>query len=243
MSRQLLLPANTEGESSFSSFYAADNAALLAELQAMARGEGVRRTLYFWGEGGSGKSHLLHACCQLARQRRRPAAYLSAAQLAAEAVPAAEAWPHALVCVDDFQAAAGRRGLQSALFAVHEKLRGHHGALVVAADQPLGGVEMGRLKLELKDLESRLLSGAVHRLKPLNEQDKRAALKARARHKGFELNEPALAFILTYYRRDAASLFALLERIDGASLAAHRKVTVPFIKSLLQSPGGDGPGG
>ncbi|MDA7968363.1 MAG: DnaA regulatory inactivator Hda [Gammaproteobacteria bacterium] len=224
MSRQTLIPAPSESESSFASFYAGENAALLEELRRISRGARAVRVLYFWGDAGSGKSHLLHACCRHARALRRPHAYWPAAGAPPDA---AQADPRALVCIDDFHAAAADDAWQAALLGLYEKLR-LHGGLVVAADRPVN-----ELQLRLKDLESRLLSGGVIRMRRLSERDRLAALRARARSKGFELSDQALHFMLARHSRDTASLFSLLERIDSASLAAQRKITVPFIKSLL----------
>lgn len=227
MNRQTLIPVSAEAESSFDSFHAGGNAELLAELRRIVRGDRVRRVLYFWGEAGSGKTHLLNACCQLARALGKPHAYLPVT--GAQPGPQPDRIePQALLCVDDFQAAAASAAWQAALFEIYEKLLGHAGAMVVAANQPVGALNLG-----LKDLESRLVGGGVSRLVRLNESDTLAALQSRARRKGFELNDPVLQFIITYYRRDTASLFSLLDRIDNASLAQQRRITVPFIKSLL----------
>ncbi len=232
MNRQTLIPASGEGESSFDSFRVGDNAELLAQLRCMVHGTRATRVLYFWGERGSGKTHLLNACCQLARQLGKPNAYLPVHGSAPQPGRIDRIEAHAVACIDDFQAAAARYSWESALLALYEKLRnpsdGGSGALVVAANQPLEALDLG-----LKDLESRMASGGISRLVHLNDQDKLAALRARARQRGFVLSDSVLQFIITYYRRDTASLFSLLDRIDNASLAQQRKITVPFIKSLL----------
>ena len=240
MTRQVLIPASLEAESSFDSYWVGGNPdgnsdsnpgsnhALLAEFQQIVRGTRPRRVLYFWGEAGVGKTHLLNACCQLADTLQKPHAYLPVAGPQPDLPQLERIAPDALLCVDDFHAAATSDSWQAALFGLYEKLLGHAGAMVVGANQPIGALNLG-----LKDLESRLVSGGVRKLVPLSEQDKLAALASRARQKGFELSDQVLQFITTYYRRDTASLFSLLERIDNASLAEQRKITVPFIKSLL----------
>ena len=231
MNRQTLIPVSVEAESSFDSFCAGDNTELRAELRRIVRGVRARRVLYFWGDAGSGKTHLLNACCHLARAQGKPHAYLpvdaaaSAQQIQAQLERIA---PASLVCIDDFQTAAASPAWQAALFDLYEKLLSNDGTVVVAATQPIGALNLG-----LKDLESRLVSGGVYRLVRLSEQDKLTALKSRARRRGFELTDPVLQFIITYYHRDTTSLFALLDRIDNASLAEQRRITVPFIKSVI----------
>lgn len=226
MNKQTLIPVSAEDESSFDSFCVGDNAELLAELQRIVERTRARRVLYFWGEVGIGKTHLLNACCQLAHTLDMPHAYLPVD--ASTPAQLDHIQPQSLVCVDNFQAIAANDSWQDALLGLYEKLLNQHGAMVVAANQPINA-----LNLTLKDLQSRLVSGGIYRLAPLNETNKLAALKSRARQKGFELSDQLLQFIITYYQRDTASLFSLLERIDSASLAQQRKITVPFIKSLL----------
>lgn len=230
MNRQTLIPVSAENESSFDSFRIGDNAELCAELQRIVHNARARRVLYFCGPGGSGKTHLLSACCQAARALGKPHAYLPVDGQPPDSAQLNRIETHGLLCVDDCQLSVTSEAWQLALLGLYEKLLNHTntGAMVVA-----GNRTVGMLNLALPDLASRLVSGGVYPLTPLSEPDKLAALQARARQKGFELNDQLLQFIITYYRRDTASLFSLLERIDHASLAEQRKVTVPFIKSLL----------
>ena len=227
MKRQTLIPGRVEAEHSFAGYQVGDNGELLAELRHIVRRDRPRRVLYLWGEAGCGKTHLLNACCHLACSLQRPHAYLPVDRPQPDPAQLASIAPGALLCVDDFQAATGE-AWQIALFGLYEKLLGGDGAMVVGANQPVGALD-----LELKDLQSRLASGGVYRVAALSETEQLAALATRARQRGFELSDPVLRFIITYYRRDTASLFALLERIDNASLAEQRKITIPFIKSLL----------
>lgn len=252
MNGQTLIPVATDSEHGFGCFYAADNAELVAELRRMVseigaddggpggdgngpggdgnnggNAAGDRRVLYLWGEAGSGKTHLLNACCQSALNAGASHAYLPARGVAPGAAELARIGAQALVCVDDAEGALGA-DWQDALFALYEGLQAHGGALIVAADRPPAA-----LNLTLKDLQSRLVSGGVFRLARLGDAGNMVALRARARLRGFELPDAALRFILAHYRRDTASLFALLDRIDAASLAERRRITVPFVKSLL----------
>ncbi len=227
MSRQKLIPTNTEEESSFSGFCVGDNAELIAELQRIVHQLHLFRVLYLYGEAGSGKTHLLNACCQLSRTLRQPHIYLPVGE-ASEVVLPEHIAPQSLLCIDNLQACREYSAWQVKLLGLYEKLSTNAGAVIVAADCPTD--ELG---LQFKDLQSRLVSGGVYKVAKLNDTDKRAALKARARQKGFDLNDQLLQFMMTYYRRDTVSLFALLDRIDHVSMAEKRNITVPFIKSLM----------
>jgi DnaA family protein len=72
-------------------------------------------------------------------------------------------------------------------------------------------------------------------LKPLGEVQRRALVRARAAARGIELDEPVLDWRFAREKRDLGSLLGVLERVDAASLAAQRRVTVPFLRKLLES--------
>jgi len=73
----------------------------------------------------------------------------------------------------------------------------------------------------------------------LTDGDRIAALIFKADQMGFEIAPQAGRFLLTHYDRDPASLWALLEKLDKASLAAKRKLTLPFLKQILNEDSHD----
>ncbi len=56
----------------------------------------------------------------------------------------------------------------------------------------------------------------------------------RAERRGMTLVEEVGKYILTHCPRHMSTLFAALDVLDKASLAAQRKLTIPFVKSVLQ---------
>jgi DnaA family protein len=69
----------------------------------------------------------------------------------------------------------------------------------------------------------------------LHDEELLAALQLRAQWRGLELSHEAAGFLLRRVTREAAALFELLDVADQAALAAQRKLTVPFLKSVLES--------
>jgi hypothetical protein len=67
----------------------------------------------------------------------------------------------------------------------------------------------------------------------LDDADKLQALHLRGQARGFELPDDVGGYLLLRLPRDMHALFAVLDRLDYASLAAQRRLTVPFIKSIL----------
>jgi len=91
-----------------------------------------------------------------------------------------------------------------------------------------------QLGIGLPDLVSRLSACAQATLKPLPDADRREALRQRAQARGLVLDDAVLDWLFARTQRDLGSLTALLERLDRESLAAQRRITVPFLRQLLQ---------
>ncbi len=85
-----------------------------------------------------------------------------------------------------------------------------------------------------RDLATRLATGLTYRVLPLTDAEKRAALAAHAKARGFALSEEVSAYLLTHARRDMGSLMATLDALDRYSLETGRAVTVPLLKAAMQ---------
>ncbi len=233
MSGQTVLPVSAADEVTLQNFAGKGNDILLGELDILVRGLRASNVLFLWGGRGFGKTHLLNACCVAARKCGRNGVYLNMQQshlTAGDSLFDLDVLvPETLVCIDGLDCVADSASLQQGLFAVYERVIGQGGAVLVSSSKPLK-----ELSLSLKDLESRLSIGGIYQISELNDAEKYVALQQRAENRGFRLDNNVMAFILSHYSRDTRSLFALLDRLDNASLRSHRKITIPFIKSLIQ---------
>lgn len=226
---QLPLGVGLREGPSLTNFEPGANHEVVAALNAVAAGGGGP-CLYLWGPSGCGKTHLLEALCRALSSTGRRSAYLplrAAGALEPDVLLGLEAF--ALVCIDDVDAVSGQSAWEEALFHLYNRLEAAGGTLVVAARQPPGTAPYG-----LADLRSRFAAGAVYRLHALDEAGRRAALRRRARERGFEIPDEVLTYLLRRRARDMHSLFALLERLDRGTLAAKRRVTIPFVRTLLE---------
>lgn len=223
MSRQLLLGVALRDGITFDNFRAGPNPAAVALLR-----DGREPYVFVWGEAATGKSHLLQAACHAAAEAGECAAYLPLAEpgLCAELLDGLEQC--ALVACDDLHAIAGDPVWEEALFHLYNRIRGAGGRLLCAARGAPGAIG-----LRLPDLVSRLGSGPVFRLEPLDDAEKARALQLRARGRGFELGDEVVGYLLRRSARDLHALFALLDRLDEASLTEQRRITVPFVRTLL----------
>jgi DnaA family protein len=85
-----------------------------------------------------------------------------------------------------------------------------------------------------RDLATRLATGLTYRVLPLTDAEKREALAAHARARGFDLAEDVSSYLLTHARRDMGSLISVLDVLDRFSLETGRPVTVPLLKAAIQ---------
>ena len=229
MNRQTLIPADASNDIALENFYERGNEILIQELKNLLSGARTRPIMYLWGESGSGKTHLLNACCIAASTRSKPGIYVSlTGQSDDELDQLIPVVANTILCIDDIGTIAGLDDVQVKILSLYESMIQNSGTLIVSGSAP-----PGKINLELKDLESRLACGGVYHIRPLDETGKQQALRHRASTRGFGLDEKVIAFIMSRCNRDTGSLFALLDKIDSASLRDHRKITIPFLKTLL----------
>ena len=225
---QLPLSVTLRHPRRFSNFIAGPNAGAVAVLRDLLAGR-VRGVVYLWGGSGSGKSHLLEACCGDASVHGRPVAYLPLAGARVEPDMLNGLADIALLCIDDVDSVAGDGAWEEALFHLYNQAEQASCPMVLSAS-----VAPRTAAWKLPDLASRLTAAVVWRLHALNDTECRAALQLHARERGFELSDGVVTFVMKRLRRDMLSLSTFLDRLDQSSLAAQRRVTVPFVKALLE---------
>lgn len=228
MNAQLPLALRWPPHQRLASFIAGPNAAALDLVARVAAGQD-HAWLYLAGPSGSGRTHLLIAACAAAQADGRSAQYLPLARLGDDCVEAIRGCGGGdLLALDDLDAMAGNPAAEHALFDLYNRCRAENTNLLFAASAPPAQLGIG-----LPDLVSRLSACTQIVLKPLDEVERRALVRERALERGIELETAALDWLFTRRKRDLATLLELLERIDRASLAAKRRVTVPFLRSLV----------
>jgi DnaA family protein len=75
----------------------------------------------------------------------------------------------------------------------------------------------------------------VFQVHSLDEQERVMALQLRSRHRGLELPDDTARYLLKRSRRDMASLYEVLDRLDKEALRAKRRLTIPFVRSIFES--------
>lgn len=218
--KQLALGVSLRAAAVFENFVAGPNIEVLSALQAPGRDP-----IWLWGARGCGKTHLLQATCAAAPG---PAAYFPLdLGLPPEALRGFAACR--VLCVDDVDAVAGNLDWERALFRLFNEAGELDSRLVFAA-----GAAPRQIAWRLEDWRSRAASCVVYHIHELDEQGRAQALQLRAAQRGLQLPQETLDYLMKRLPRDLHTLFRILDELDEASLAAQRRLTIPFIRAALE---------
>jgi len=212
----------------FESFVPGSNTVATGLARQTAIGNGEKQ-LYFWGDRGLGKSHLLQASCNLAAKNRRTVCYLTQAEILNQSVEIFDGLEQIeLICLDDIETWLTDKSWEIALFDLINRVRENSHCLIMASDHP-----PDEAFVKLPDLRSRLAWGPVFQLQNLSDNEKFQALRYRAQQNGLELPENVADYLMRRYPRDMFALFERLAVLDKASMAMQRKLTIPLLKSVF----------
>lgn len=228
MNQQLPLAVSLPPEATLSDFVAGANLQPLDALQRVAHGK-TSEPLYLSGPPGAGKTHLLMGATALAQQLGRGSSYLPLSQLAAFSPELLLGLDELdLIALDDVQAIVGNPVWEQALFRLFNRARDCRTSLIFGADRGPTSLD-----LTLPDLKSRLAWGISYRLQPLDDQGRITLLLHHARQRGLEMTPAVARWIVSRCSRGPGDLLELLARLDEASLAEKRKLTLPFVQAHL----------
>jgi len=229
MINQLTLGVGLKDEATFLNYYTGKNTLLVEELKKSAQGVG-ERVIYFYGASGQGSTHLLHACCHESNCQGLTSVYIPLASLIDFSPAIFEGLETLnLICIDDIHVIAGKPLWEEAFFHAYNRIHDAGARLIVTAN-----VSPKSLGLTLSDVVSRLSWGIVFQMQSLTDDEKLHVLIMRAERRGMTLSEEVGKFILRHCPRRLSTLFAALDALDKVSLAAQRKLTVPFVKTVLE---------
>lgn len=246
MMNQLALGISLSDDATFANFLVGRNQALINFLQnitnhtkndlteAVAQNvdKGLKdNMIYLWGSASSGLSHLLQACCHFLSEQGKTCLYLPLNQ-------ANELSPQILenldqinfIAIDDIDAIAGQKQWEEQLFHFYNNIQHIKNTYIIFAAHNAAK----QLPLGLPDLQSRLCHLVSLHVQSLEDHEKLMVLQMRAHARGLEITTRVGAFLLNRCSRNMGSLFQILEKLDQASLIAQRKLTIPFVKSVLR---------
>lgn len=229
---QLFLGLNLSDEATFANFFAhtqSPNALVVSSLLNFFNDQ-QENFIYLWGASGSGVTHLLQAVCHQSQEKNLSFQYLPLRELVGyspeELCNGLEVLD--LICLDGFEAVAGRQDWEKALFNLFNRMQEQRHKLIISAN-----ASVRELPVKLADLSSRLQWGLTLHLQNMTDIEKQSALQMRAKVRGLELTDEVSQFLIQRLARDTNELFWQLQRLDNASLQEQRKLTIPFVKKVL----------
>ena len=168
--------------------------------------------VYLFGPAGCGRSHLLLGQCAAAERRGLRCAFLpltERAALAPQMLEGLEALD--LVAVDDVQAIAGDPEWEEALFGLFNRCRDCATRMVFSAN----------------------CGPAALPLQPLDDAGRMQLLRSLAARRALALPEDVARYLLERTPRHPRDLVDTVARLDQASLAEKRRLTIPFVRDSL----------
>ncbi len=223
---QLPLDIQLDGTARLDNFYIGENRQILQRLTNLHLMS--NDFIFIWGRSHVGKSHLAQAICRHYADNDLTAAYfpLSNKALFPEVLDGLEYSD--LVCLDAFESIADNKDWQIAIFNLFNKLKHNNRQFVIFSEH-----SPNNISLELNDLKSRLNSMEVYKLVELNAQQQRDFVLSTAEHRGLEIPADVAQFILSRSSRGVDDLISIIDLLDTQSIAQQRKITVPFVKKVL----------
>lgn len=171
--------------------------------------------MLIYGPEGSGKSHLGHIWAT-----RAQATIIDAASL----TPSFTETIHGHVLVEDIETLPEERALLHLFNASKEN---GYSLLLSAACAPAG------LPFQLPDLTSRLLSIQAIAIGQPDDDMLLGAMRKQFADRQMKVDDEVIAYLLPRIERSLSAVKQLVEQLDRAALAEHKKLTVPFVKSIL----------
>jgi DnaA-homolog protein len=222
--QQMALDIGLKPVASLDSFLAGPNVAALEHLKLWAS-SAMRSPVptYLWGESASGKTHLLKAVREALRGQGANVGWIDAQ--VHEPPEFNPAW--SAVILDDVHLYTAVQ--QHAAFNWFINAQTEQRWVLAAGTLPPADLQLR------DDLRTRLGWGHVYALHVLTEQERRAVLRQEADARGVFLGDEVMDFMLKRFSRDLGSLMQLLQQLDGYALSTKRAITIPLIKSMLES--------
>ncbi len=228
MTQLLLKGLQPPAHMTFANFYGGQNQNVVDYLEQALLTQ--KNSVYLWGSHGCGLTHLLHALCETASQQQKTTMYVplkDASLYTPEILANVEQVD--ILCLDDIDAVIGQTLWEEALFDAYNRIRDNHTIWVCTAKSSVRG-----LNCTLADLQSRLSWGEVFHIELLSEEERTVVLQLRAKERGMIVSDEVIHFLLNHYQRDLGALLLLLEKLDSASLAEKKRLTIPFVKEVLE---------
>ncbi|MDN3649751.1 DnaA regulatory inactivator Hda [Reinekea marina] len=225
---QMPLHVTFKDNAVFEDYLPGNNALAIGTLrQALARLDD--HLILIWGAEGVGVSHILQASIHDLQLQGLATMYLPLAECL-------EFGPEALdgldevdaIALDNIELVSGNAQWQEAIFHFYNRMRDSGKMILVGSNcSPM------QLPIELPDLKSRLSSGLTLQLSQLDDDQRIDWVIWKARRRGLVVEREVAEFLILRHNQNMKELVATFDKLDTESLAAKRRLTIPFLKQVL----------
>lgn len=217
---QLPLAVQLPQTAAFDSFVAGANAEAIGALKN-------GQSAYLFGAVGTGKTHLL-----MAAARAHNGAYLPWSAVATAGLAVLDGYGHPrYLAIDELDLATTPGDGWQALLRLLDQRHQHQQITWCAALRPPDA-----LPDIAADLRTRLAQFPRYGLQTLDEEGQRTLLLDGARRRGLKLPEDVVRWWLRHLPRNPARVLKTLDHLDQAALREQRRLTLPFVQSVLAAP-------
>ena len=221
---QIPLPVSISEYMTFETFHSSSNKVVIDSIK-----DDKNKLLWIAGLQGSGKTHILQATINYMDNGINRLLYLpmrESKDFTPDILDNLDQFD--LVAIDDIENVIGDFSWEEQLLILYEELiHTKSKILISSSDTPQG------LSFKLPDLASRFSLGLVDRLKPMNEEQMIEAISLHAKVRGFNLPQDVAKYLISRVPRDVSVLVDIIKLLDYESLSKQRKLTIPFIKTVL----------
>ena len=222
--RQIPLDVSLSEYMTFETFYLGPNKSVVDSLR-----HEKNQLIWLAGLEGFGKTHLLHAFINSHEHENKKVLYLPMSE-SQDFTPDIldNLAQYDLVAIDDIENIIGDMTWEEQLLKFYEdSYSTRNKILITAHDTPKG------LNFLLPDLSSRFNLALIERIRPMNEDEMIKAILIHSKARGFDLPEDSAKYLINRVPRDVSVLIDMIKLLDYESLSMQRKLTIPFIKTVL----------
>ena len=227
MHRQLTLNLLINEEAKFENFITHDKSIIYCIKQYIENKE--EHFAFIHGSQACGVSFILQAICNYMILKGKSAFYFSLKDTTVLTDVLQNMENMDLVCIDDIEQAMHTEWEEHILH-FYNRSREKNKKLIISAHHP-----QNKLTCSFKELSSRLHWGLTVTLPNVDNETKLEILKKQAFLRGLILSKSVEQFILKMCNYHLGEISNLLTKLEQASLAHKRRITIPFIKMIQKT--------
>ena len=228
---QLVCDYEFSAENTFASFVAGGNSMLITALHGAVAGDPSSSIVYFYGDHGTGRTHLIKSVLRECEDRRRSAVLISMSDRFRLSPRTLSRAREDVILIDDVDQVAGDTEWEHAIYEIVNSVKGGSGQSLVVSSL----LRQGDAGFSRKDIVTRLSWGVTFHVEELSDDDKLKALEMRAALRGMKLTDETARFMITRLPRSMKDLMNALCMLEHSLEDGHRLsyLTIPFVKKAL----------